>query len=572
MTIKKKMLIPMIILTVVCAGLMLVMSILLFNGYVDSVMNDRINAASTVINNEINMKKSYSYIAALQIAENREIIKAVSNNDRTAILNTAKELQAMSGVEFCTILDTTGTVLVRCHEPDNYGDSLASQFNIKSALNGRSVTAVEQGSAVRLSIRSGAPIFDIEGNLIGVVSVGFRMDTNIFVDSIKSLTDCEITVLLKDERISTTVLKPDGTRAIGTKEDSNISSFVLSGNIYTGKAKILERNALTKYIPLYGFDNSVIGMLFAGRYLSEKTNNIWSFVGNGLLTLLIILVFGILTAIFISRNIEKQLKKVINSIKISAGKIKAETTGLFEISQSLAEGSSKQAAAIEETSATTGELTSMIVHNSENTRYAAHLAQTSKETADKSREKMLEMLRSMSELEKSSQKINSIVKVIDEIAFQTNLLAINATVEAARAGESGRSFAVVAEEVRNLAQKTANSASDTAYIIEKNIVLANSSTQISRKVAEDLEQMVKESENLNRIINEINAASSEQANGIKQINTAMNEMEKVTQHNTSVAEETTASSKKLKGETNTLDNVVAGALKLINNSDIVTNQ
>lgn len=567
MTIKNKILIPMIVLTVVCAVVVLLTSIMLFNGYVDDVMHDRINAASAVVEDGFNMRKLQSYTTAIAIAENREIIKAISKNDRGALLSAARELQKNAGVEFCTVLDANGTVLARCHEPDNYGDSLASQFNIKSAISGKSVTAVEKGSAVLLSIRSGAPVYDDNGTLIGVVSVGFRMDTNTFADMMKSLTGCEVTVFLKDESISTSVLKDDRTRAVGTKADYTISREVLSGNTYIGKTKILGRNALTKYIPVYGADNDVIGMLFVGRYMSEKIDTIWAFVIDGLVVLLVILAAGIITSVVISRTIEDQVRKLITGIRHSTDMIESATTGLTKVSSSLAEGASRQAAAIEETSATMNESASMIALNAESTRHAAQLAQKSKQSADEGKAKMQEMVRSMDQLKESSDTISKIIKTIDEIAFQTNLLAINATVEAARAGgDAGRSFGAVAEEVRILAKRSADAASNTAEIIEKNIALATEGKKISGEVSGALHTVAAEFTRLNELISEINAASEEQSKGVQQINIAISQMEKVTQQTAAMAEEAAASSQSLHEEAVTLDQVVEETSKLIKDS------
>jgi methyl-accepting chemotaxis protein len=156
------------------------------------------------------------------------------------------------------------------------------------------------------------------------------------------------------------------------------------------------------------------------------------------------------------------------------------------------------------------------------------------------------MVTAMAELKESSNLISKIVKTIDDIAFQTNLLAINATVEAARAGgDAGRSFAVVAEEVRTLARKSASSAAETTDIIEKNIKLTNTGSEISAEVEQALETMTAQFAKLNDVIHEINVASDEQATGVKQINTAMSQMESATISTAAISEESAASAKML---------------------------
>jgi methyl-accepting chemotaxis protein len=180
---------------------------------------------------------------------------------------------------------------------------------------------------------------------------------------------------------------------------------------------------------------------------------------------------------------------------------------------------------------------------------------------------MEDMMNTMSELKVSSDKVNKIVKTIDDIAFQTNLLAINATVESARAGgDAGRSFAVVAQEVRSLAQKSAQNSAETAEIIDKNISLADSSRAAAENVLVLAQKNARQIIDLGKLISGINAASEEQAIGIKQINIAVSQMEKVTQENAAVAEENAASSNAMKDEITNLEDAINIAKSLVNNN------
>jgi methyl-accepting chemotaxis protein len=173
---------------------------------------------------------------------------------------------------------------------------------------------------------------------------------------------------------------------------------------------------------------------------------------------------------------------------------------------------------------------------------------------------MSELMGVMTELKESSDKVGRIVKTIDDIAFQTNLLAINATVEAARAGgDAGRSFAVVAEEVRNLALKSSKEAANTTSIIENNISLTNSGREISDEVSNTLGDLMEKSQQLSQLISEVNTSSEQQAVSIKQINVAIGQMERVTQENAAVAEENYASSDSMKNELINLENAIIQA-------------
>ncbi len=210
-------------------------------------------------------------------------------------------------------------------------------------------------------------------------------------------------------------------------------------------------------------------------------------------------------------------------------------------SSSLAEGAGEQAASLEETSSSLEELTSMTRQNADNSNEANVLMGSVQKVVAQADESMADLTGAMKEISTASDETSKIVKTIDEIAFQTNLLALNAAVEAARAGESGAGFAVVAEEVRNLAMRSAEAAKSTSVLIEGTV----------KKVKEGSELVVRTNENFNEVsgtvgkvaelIGELSAASQEQSQGISQINIAVAEMDKVTQQNAAAAEELASS-------------------------------
>ena len=276
--------------------------------------------------------------------------------------------------------------------------------------------------------------------------------------------------------------------------------------------------------------------------------------------------------LMISGMITKPIAKAVQNLEESAGQVASASEQLSSSSQQLAEGGAEQAASIEETSSTLEESASMIRQNSENTRQAALLAKKTKESADKGNKEMKDMMTSMGELKKSSDEIAKIIKVIDDIAFQTNILALNAAVEAARAGEAGMGFAVVAEEVRNLAQRSAQAAKDTASIIESNIELSEKGVDVSGKVNESLVDIFNESQKVNELIDEIAAASQEQAQGIAQINKAISQMEQVVQGNAATAEESAASSEELTSQAVNMQDIVNSLVQLVNGVQTELNQ
>ena len=325
MSIKMKILIPVLALTTVIAIGVLISNIVLFSSYVDDSTINRAKVASDVAEYNIEALSAKAQSASLYMSENSGIVSAVMNNDRERLLTQARQLQNETSVEFCTILDADGIVILRTHEPDNNGDSLAAQANVSSAMSGVSLSVIERGTAVRLSIRSGSPIIDNQGNVIGVISVGFRMDTEQFVDTIKELQGCEATVLLDGESISTTVQNSDGTRAIGTKAPDDIYNMILSNNTFAGRSSIQERAAVSSYTPIIGQGGQVIGMLSVGYYVDEITTVVWSFVQTGLIVVLILLAIAVVIVLSIIRRITKPLAIVTQAAEaIAIGDIEVQ--------------------------------------------------------------------------------------------------------------------------------------------------------------------------------------------------------------------------------------------------------
>jgi methyl-accepting chemotaxis protein len=287
------------------------------------------------------------------------------------------------------------------------------------------------------------------------------------------------------------------------------------------------------------------------------------FIVIGAIITLTLIVISTIVAVGSANRVDKTLTTVIDGIKQAVRTITISATHLNEASEGLAAGASRQAAAIEETSATMEQTSKMVEQNAETTKIANQLAEKSAQAGIEAGESMTKLVEIMNELTESSDKVGTILRTIDDIAFQTNLLAINATVEAARAGEIGKSFGVVAEAVRDLAQKCATAAADTTEIVEGNIKLAKSSKDAAMQVLEITEKDGVNVENLNISLNEISVASSEQADGVRQINTAVGQMEKITQENAAIAEETAAASYGMKDEINKLGETIKAAEELV---------
>jgi methyl-accepting chemotaxis protein/methyl-accepting chemotaxis protein-1 (serine sensor receptor) len=252
----------------------------------------------------------------------------------------------------------------------------------------------------------------------------------------------------------------------------------------------------------------------------------------------------------------RTLARAVSGIAKGADQV-ADAAGQIAISsQSLAAGSSQQAASIEETSASSKEIYSMARKGSENSRAAAQMMGESQQEFVQANQSLDRMIVSMGEIKTQSEKISKIIKVIDEIAFQTNILALNAAVEAARAGEAGMGFAVVAGEVRNLAQRCAQAAKETAALIEESIAKSNDGKIRVDGVAAAIRVITEESFKVKALVDQVSAGSQEQARGNERIGNAIAQMESVTQSNAANAEENAATAEELNAQSAALKDIV----------------
>ena len=267
---------------------------------------------------------------------------------------------------------------------------------------------------------------------------------------------------------------------------------------------------------------------------------------------------------YFARSVSVPILAAVGMLSESGEQVSSASIQLASASQQLAAGNAQQASAVQETSATLEETSSMVLQNSENTRQAAALSGQARLAAEKGNEEMSRMMGSMTELKKSSDQIGKIIKVIDNIAFQTNILALNAAVEAARAGDAGMGFAVVAEEVRNLAQRSAQAASDTAAIIETNIELSQHGVEGTKRVGEALGEIALLAKKVNELVDEVAAATQEQSQGISQINKAISQIEQSTQENAASSQESASASEQLNAQAAAMKEIVADLKMVVN--------
>lgn len=240
--------------------------------------------------------------------------------------------------------------------------------------------------------------------------------------------------------------------------------------------------------------------------------------------------------------------RVLNNISDAAYQVTVGASQVASASQSLAQGSTEQASAIEQITASMGEIAEKTKQNAEQAGAAVDLIERAIGDVKYGNQQMQDMMVAMQDINKASESISKIIKVIDDIAFQTNILALNAAVEAARAGEAGKGFAVVAEEVRSLAAKSAAAASETAELIENSIAKVDTGSKIAEETAKALDTITDAVHQSEELINNISEASNYQATSVAQIEQAIMQVSQVVQTDSATSEECASASEELSNQ------------------------
>ena len=253
----------------------------------------------------------------------------------------------------------------------------------------------------------------------------------------------------------------------------------------------------------------------------------------------------------------RSVRDTLSEVRDGASTVAIASTEMSKASEEISRGAQQQAERLDETASSLEEITTTVKQNSENAQEARALANGSRDVATEGGKVVGSAVQAMSEINEASKKIGEIITTIDEIAFQTNLLALNAAVEAARAGEQGRGFAVVAAEVRNLAQRSASSAKEIKALIQDSNSKVEKGTKLVNMSGETLGDIVDSVKRVTDIVVEIAAASESQLAGIERVNSAMNQMDRVTQTNANQTEELAGTSNSVLNTAQQLDEMVS---------------
>jgi methyl-accepting chemotaxis protein len=272
---------------------------------------------------------------------------------------------------------------------------------------------------------------------------------------------------------------------------------------------------------------------------------------------------AVVVILFLAQSIVRPINRLVGELTEAAGQVASGSGEVSGSSQQLAEGAARQAASIEETSSSLEEMSSMTRQNAEHSRQAREMMTAASHLVEDVSRKMAEMVAAIEQATRTSEETGKIIRTIDEIAFQTNLLALNAAVEAARAGEAGAGFAVVAEEVRNLAKRAADAAKNTSSLIESTVKAVKTGNDLTQATRQAFEKNIEITHKVGELVGEISAASSEQAQGIDQIAKAVGDMDKVVQQVAAGSEESASAAEELNAQAEQMEAAVKELIAII---------
>jgi methyl-accepting chemotaxis protein len=319
MKMSAKILVFVIVMILVSVSLVAGLVIIDNVAFNNDVSNDRVNSAISDLRNMVNGMLEDSAKSAVSIAQNDRLISAVEKNDFDLIQSVLDDINTTLKMDTISITDTNGTVIIRQHQPDMFGDSILNQRNVQKALSGETSTMLEPSSLSMLSGRSAAPIYNKNGILIGTVVTGFSLENPEALDELKALHHTEFTIFAGDVRISTTIIK-DGARAVGTTLSESIADIVIKqGQPYTGEADILGYPYLTRYEPLHDTEGKIVGVIFAGLSKTDAEASFRNtFIHISVAVPAIVAVCSLILLIFVRRSIKRPMHKLADASDLLA--------------------------------------------------------------------------------------------------------------------------------------------------------------------------------------------------------------------------------------------------------------
>lgn len=424
---------------------------------------------------------------AVLLAANPDVVRAVEAKDTAQVLAVMSRLLKDIPIDSVTVSDEQGVVIARTHEPDKKGDSVAGQANVREALKGNTTAGVEPGTVVKLSARAGAPVRNAAGQIVGVVTPGITLTKNETVDKAKNMYKVDTTIFLGDVRESTTVSK-DGKRQTGTKLDPVIAEILLKqGKRYDGAATILGMPYLTSYEPIQAPDGKVIGILFAGKSLTEAhaiRDKMVITVASGAL---IVLILAFLVTWWLARKITQPLRQLGVGVGAVAG---GDLTRSVDVRSA------------DEVGVLAKDFNTMLNHLRELVKHVHDLAQTLAASSE-------ELTASA---EQSAEVSQQVAQSITEVAAGTarQLSAVDDASDVVRQVSSrSREMAATSAVISEMEQKTVTATKNGGEAIERTVKQMVDIGDGSRAVGEAVNKLAESSRHIGEIVNVISGIAGQ---------------------------------------------------------------
>ncbi|MCH5193803.1 MAG: cache domain-containing protein [Oscillospiraceae bacterium] len=445
-----------------------------------------------------------------------------------------------------TFMDENGVRQVGTTMLDNIYDVVITngqKYQMETELFGEPYLATytpikDSTGSVRGAFFTGSPMSELKGNLRMMVMVGVGVGVVLLIAA------AFILIIFITQRISRPVVM---VKAMAQEmEQGNLRNNPgIQGKVHNDEIGELAGSITIAVSTLNGYISDISDMM------EQMAEGNFSFVSK-------INYRGDFMSIGESAKIlHDQMKEIVGSINVSSSEVFNGSAQLSSVATIMADGTIKQASATQELSASMSDISNKIAMNIESAEKAQQLSHLSIETINEQKQQIEAMLGAMTNIEDSTNEIGKIIKSIDDLAFQTNILALNAAVEAARAGTAGKGFAVVADEVRNLANKSADAASNTSVLIGSCIEAVNHGAEIARRTSEAMNAVIDNANNTNSLIDDITSQTHAQDEAVQQVRAGMAKITEVVQQNSANAEQSAASCEELNAQATALREKIA---------------